>query len=132
MPALVSLVDVLLGGERDGLGEDAQGQSAVIEECGEGIVHTGRNGSNGRCIRVYGQFIPTSSSWLNFVERWFRYITTDRIRRDVFSSTAQLQTAIHNYIDHNNKNPKPFVWTQYADDIIAKVNRGKGLLGTLH
>jgi transposase len=82
--------------------------------------------------RFHFHFIPTSSSWLNLVERWFRDITTDRIRRDAFSSVAELQTAIHDYIAHNNKNPQPFVWTQSADAIIAKVNRGKSLLETLH
>ena len=81
--------------------------------------------------RFHFHVIPTTSSWLNLVERWFRDITTDRIRSDAFSSVAQLQTAIYDYIDHNNKNPKPFVWTKSADDIIAKVNRGKALLGTL-
>ncbi len=82
--------------------------------------------------RFHFHFIPTASSWLNLVERWFRDITTDRIRRDAFSSVTELQNAIYEYIDHNNKNPKPFVWTKSADDIITKVNRGKALLGTLH
>ena len=82
--------------------------------------------------RFHFHFIPTASSWLNLVERWFRDITTERIRRDAFSSVAQLQTAIYDYIACNNENPKPFVWTQSADDIIKKVNRGKALLETLH
>jgi len=82
--------------------------------------------------RFHFHFIPTSSSWLNLVERWFRDITTQRIRRGAFSSVAQLEQAILEYIAHNNQNPKPFVWTKSADDIILKVNRGKALLGTLH
>ncbi len=82
--------------------------------------------------RFHFHFIPTASSWLNLVERWFRDITDKRIRRDAFSSVAQLQTAIYEYIAHNNENPKPFVWTKSADDIITKVNRGKALLETLH
>ena len=82
--------------------------------------------------RFHFHFIPTASSWLNLVERWFRDITDKRIRRDAFSSVAQLQIAIYDYIAHNNENPKPFVWTKSADDIITKVNRGKALLGTLH
>ena len=82
--------------------------------------------------RFHFHFIPTASSWLNLVERWFRDITADRIRRDAFSSVADLQTAIYDYIDHNNQNPKPFIWTKSADDIITKVNRGKALLETLH
>ena len=82
--------------------------------------------------RFHFHFIPTASSWLNLVERWFRDITTERIRRDAFSSVTQLQAAIYEYIKHNNENPKPFVWTKSADDIITKVNRGKALLETLH
>jgi transposase len=82
--------------------------------------------------RFHFHFIPTASSWLNLVERWFRDITVNRIRRDAFGSVAELQTAITDYINHTNENPKPFVWTQSADTIITKVNRGKALLGTLH
>jgi len=82
--------------------------------------------------RFHFHFIPTSSSWLNLVERWFRDITVDRIRRDAFGSVAQLQSAIYDYIAHNNENPQPFIWTKSADDIITKVNRGKALLETLH
>jgi transposase len=82
--------------------------------------------------RFHFHFIPTSSSWLNLVERWFRDITVDRIRRDAFTSVTQLQDAIYEYIAHNNENPQPFVWTQSADNIITKVMRGKALLETLH
>jgi transposase len=82
--------------------------------------------------RFHFHFIPTSSSWLNLVERWFRDITVDRIRRDAFGSVAQLQSAIYDYIAHNNENPRPFIWTKSADAIITKVNRGKALLETLH
>src|SRR6202046_2857400 len=73
-------------------------------------------------------FIPTSSSWLNLVERWFGKITTERIRRGVFTSVPQLERAIYDYIEHNNANPKPFVWTKSANDIILKVNRGRAAL----
>ncbi len=73
-------------------------------------------------------FIPTSSSWLNLVERWFGKITTDRIRRGVFKSVPELEHAITDYIEHNNANPKPFVWTKSANDIILKVNRGRATL----
>ena len=82
--------------------------------------------------RFHFHFIPTSSSWLNLVERWFRDITVDRIRRGTFASVKELEQAITDYIAHNNQKPEPFVWTKSADDIIAKVNRGKALLGTLH
>jgi transposase len=82
--------------------------------------------------RFHFHFIPTSSSWLNLVERWFREITHKQIRRGVFHSVRELEAAITHYIKHNNQNPKPFVWNKSASQIIAKVNRGKALLGTLH
>lgn len=82
--------------------------------------------------RFHLHFIPTSSSWLNLVERWFREITTKRIRRGTFHSVPELVSAIEEYIKHNNANPKPFMWTKTADEIIAKVNRGKAILKTLH
>ncbi|MEQ1887517.1 MAG: IS630 family transposase [Bryobacteraceae bacterium] len=77
-------------------------------------------------------FIPTSSSWLNLVERWFREITTKRIRRGSFQSVEQLIQAIEEYVAHNNANPKPFVWTATADKILAKIAKCKEALGTLH
>jgi len=78
--------------------------------------------------RFHFHFIPTSSSWLNLVERWFGAITSERIRRGVFKSVAELERAIYDYIEHNNANPKPFVWTKSANDIIVKVNRGRAAL----
>jgi transposase len=78
--------------------------------------------------RFHLHFIPTSSSWLNLVERWFGKITTERIRRGVFTSVSQLERAIYDYIEHNNAHPKPFVWTKSASDIIRKVNRGRAAL----
>jgi len=82
--------------------------------------------------RFHFHFIPTSSSWLNLVERWFAEITQKQIRRSVFTSVKELEEAIYQFIEHNNKNPKPFVWTKSANHIIQKVNRGKALLETLH
>lgn len=82
--------------------------------------------------RFHLHFIPTSSSWLNLVERWFGEITRKRIRRGTFKSVPELVDAIEDYIKTNNANPKPFVWTKTADEIIAKVNRGKAILKTLH
>jgi transposase len=82
--------------------------------------------------RFHFHFIPTSSSWLNLVERWFREITTQRIRRGTFTSVPALVQAIADYIQHNNANPRPFVWTKSVSQIVEKVNRGKALLGTLH
>ena len=79
--------------------------------------------------RFHLHFIPTSSSWLNLVERWFGKITADRIRRGVFKSLTELTTAIDDYIAHNNAHPKPFIWTKSAHDIILKVNRGRAALG---
>mgnify|MGYP002279494835 CR=1 FL=1 len=82
--------------------------------------------------RFHFHFIPTSSSWLNLVERWFAEITDKRIRRGVFTSVRELEKAIYEYIEHNNKTPKPFTWTKSADEIIRKVKRGRALLETLH
>lgn len=82
--------------------------------------------------RFHFHFIPTSSSWLNLVERWFREITQKRIRRGSFDSEQALIAAIEEYIVENNKHPKPFVWTKTVDEIIAKVNRCKPILNALH
>ena len=68
-------------------------------------------------------FTPTSASWLNLVERFFAEITRKRIRRGGFTSVAQLQAAIHDYLDHHNANPRPFVWTKTADVILTKERR---------
>jgi transposase len=78
--------------------------------------------------RFHIHFIPTSSSWLNLVERWFREITDQRIRRGTFRSVEQLIQAIIDYIQHNNQTPKPFVWTAKADEILAKVQRARKVL----
>ena len=78
--------------------------------------------------RFHFHFIPTSSSWLNLVERWFGLITTQLIRRGAFKTVEELEQTIHDYIDQNNANPKPFVWTKSANDIIHKVNRGRAAL----
>jgi transposase/transposase-like protein len=73
--------------------------------------------------RFHIHFIPTSSSWLNLVERWFREITDKRIRRGTFHSVRQLIDTIMDYIQQHNDDPKPFVWTAKAEDILAKVAR---------
>ena len=77
-------------------------------------------------------FTPTGSSWLNLVERWFAEITRKRIRRGSFSSVTELIDAIDDYITINNKNPKPFLWTKTAKQILAKVRRCKAVAVTLH
>ena len=77
-------------------------------------------------------FTPTSSSWLNLIERWFGEITRKRIRRGVFRSVPELIAAIEEYIRYNNEDPNPFVWTKRAEDIIEKVSRCKAVVETLH
>jgi transposase len=81
--------------------------------------------------RFHIHFIPTSSSWLNVIERWFRDITHNRIRNGVFKSVEQLEQAIRNYIEHHNANPKTFVWTQKAEDILEKVARARKALNKI-
>ena len=78
--------------------------------------------------RFHFHFVPTSSSWLNLVERWFRDLTDKQIRRGVFKSVADLIAAIQAYVDYHNDHPKPFVWTAKAQDIIAKYRRAKAVL----
>lgn len=75
--------------------------------------------------RVHVHFIPTSSSWVNLIERWFREITQKRIRRGVFRSVPQLVDAIMDYIEIHNEDPQPFVWTAKAQDIVKKINRAR-------
>ncbi len=78
--------------------------------------------------RFHMHFTPTSSSWLNLVERWFREITDKRIRRGVFHSVKQLEQAIMDYIAEHNEVPKAMHWTAKAEDILEKVRRAKATL----
>ena len=78
--------------------------------------------------RFVMHFTPTSASWLNMVERFFRDISENRIRRDSFTSVPELELAIDLYVAHHNANPKPFIWTASAKDILAKVTRAKAAL----
>ncbi len=78
--------------------------------------------------RVHMHFTPTSSSWLNLVERFFRDLTDKRIRRGVFRSVPELIAAIQESIARHNAAPKPFVWTKTAKDILAKVTRARKAL----
>jgi transposase len=78
--------------------------------------------------RFHMHFTPTSSSWLNMVERFFRDITTQAIRRGVFRSVDALIAAIQAYIVEHNREPKPFIWTATASDILEKVKRGRQAL----
>jgi transposase len=73
--------------------------------------------------RFHVHFTPTYGSWINLVERWFAEITNKRIRRGVFRSVRELEAAIREYLDVHNENPKPFIWTRTADQILASIAR---------
>jgi hypothetical protein len=75
-------------------------------------------------------FTPTSASWLNMVERFFRDLTTERLRRGVFTSVPELVAAIDEYVAHHNTDPKPFIWTKSARDILQKVIRANNRLSS--
>jgi len=68
-------------------------------------------------------FTPTSASWLNQVERWFAQLTTKQIKRGTHRSTLALEQAIKDYVNTYNENPKPFIWTKSADQILESVAR---------
>jgi len=94
--------------------------------------HPGVQAWLARHKRVNLHFTPTSSSWLNLVERFFAEITRQRIRRGVFTSVADLEAAIVAYLAHRNQEPRPFTWTASVEAIIEKVGRAKEALETLH
>ena len=73
--------------------------------------------------RYHLHFTPTSSSWLNQVERWFAALTEKQLRRGVFRSTRELEQAIEQYIDQHNAASKPFIWTKTADQLLATIAR---------
>jgi transposase len=81
--------------------------------------------------RFHMHFTPTSASWLNMVERFFRDITVNRLRRGVFTSVPELVSAIDEYIVHHNTKPKPFIWTKSAADILQKVIRANSRLSSM-
>ena len=85
-----------------------------------------------RHSRVHLHFTPTSSSWLNLVERWFRELTDKRLRRGSFWSARDLIVAIKDYLDGHNQNPKIFVWSAPVERIMAKVSKCKEALDALH
>jgi transposase len=78
--------------------------------------------------RFHLHFIPTSSSWLNMIERWFREITDKRIRRGAFKSVPDLIAAIEDFIRKHNENSKPFIWTATVQNILEKVRRARAVL----
>jgi transposase len=78
--------------------------------------------------RFHVHFTPTSASWLNMVERFFRDLTEHRLRRGVFRDVEELIMAIDQYVDRHNEQPKPFIWTAKASDILEKVKRARAAL----
>jgi transposase len=82
--------------------------------------------------RFHLHFIPTSSSWVNMVERWFAEISRKQIRRGSFNNVKELITVIKKYIESHNQNPKIFVWTASVESIMNKIAISKDLLETLH
>src|SRR6266508_985398 len=78
--------------------------------------------------RWHLHFTPTSSSWLNLVERWFKELTARRLRRGVFSSVSELIDAIELWTEHWNNDPKPFMWHKTATEIVERVRRGRATL----
>jgi len=81
--------------------------------------------------RFHFHFTPTSASWLNQVERFFRELTVKRLRRGVFHSVEDLVEAVHTYLEVHNTDPKPFAWTAKAPDILEKVKRGRQKLDNI-
>ena len=81
--------------------------------------------------RVVLHFTPTSASWLNLVERFFGVLTEKQLKRGVFTSVAELEQTIREYIAKQNANPKPFVWTKSAEEILEKVNRARSTLNNI-
>jgi transposase len=82
--------------------------------------------------RFHLHFVPTSSSWLNLIERWFAEITRKRIRRGTFRNVRSLVRAIHDFIRQNNQDPKPFIWTASAASILRKIARCKAKIESPH
>ena len=82
--------------------------------------------------RFHMHFIPTSSSWVNMVERWFREITEKRIRRGTFKNVATLINAIKDYLDNHNQNPHIFAWTAPMERILTKIAKCKEALDAIH
>jgi transposase len=82
--------------------------------------------------KFHVHFTPTSASWLNMVERFFRDLTDKRVRRGTFRSVPELEQAILSYIAQHNRKPKPFIWTAKACDILEKVKRGRATLNKPH
>jgi transposase len=85
-----------------------------------------------RARRVHLHFVPTGASWLNMVERLFSELSEKQLKRLAVSSVAELETVVMRYLDHRNTQPKPFIWTKSAKDIIVKIERGLQTFASLH
>jgi len=85
-----------------------------------------------RHSRFHVYFTPTSSSWLNMVERFFRDLTQKSLRRGIFRDVEELVAAMGNYVDQHNRAPKPFIWTAKAADVLEKVKRARAALDNRH
>ncbi|TPQ43093.1 IS630 family transposase [Cupriavidus pinatubonensis] len=81
--------------------------------------------------RFHMHFTPTSASWLNMVERFFRDLSENQLRRAVLRSVPELVSTIEQYIEKHNRDPKPFIWTAKASDILAKVTRARAKLNKM-
>ena len=101
----------------------------ACENAFEMIADESSDGGRVQLLRS-ANFTPTSASWLNMVERFFRDITTERLRRGVFTSVSELIKAIDDYITQHNTHPKPFIWTKSARDILQKVIRANRRLSS--
>ena len=86
----------------------------------------------GKRPRFKLHFTPTSSSWTNLVERWFRELTEKAIRRGTFVSVSDLEAAIESFLTNYNEDAKPFVWTASVESILAKLQSVKAIYDTLH
>ena len=84
-----------------------------------------------KLARWHRHFTPTSSSWLNLVEGWFKLLTERRLRRGTFSSVDELIEGIETWTEHWNDHPQPFIWTKTAKEIITKGKRGRTALTTV-
>jgi transposase len=82
--------------------------------------------------RFHLHFTPTSSSWLNLIERWFRELSQKRLRRGSFSSLPALIAAIEEYLSNHNQNPRVFLWSASVDRILSKISKCKEALDALH
>jgi hypothetical protein len=100
-----------------------QSSAATTESCcGQRATPIVCTRSNGSAPRFHLHFTPTSSSWLNQVERWFALLTDKRLRRGVHKNLHALEKDIRDWVASRNENPRPFVWTKTADQIFERLH----------